>query len=75
MITDYGMLYRSVSIKDVQTILGEDSNDLHDLCISDNINKWAWYKPVRYPSVKVINEDIRRAAKYGLSYTENTAAK
>lgn len=75
MITDYGMLYRSVSIKDVQTILGEDSNNLHDLCTSDSINKWAWYKPIRNSSVKVINEDIRRAAKYGLSYTENTAAK
>lgn len=75
MITDYGMLYRSVSIKDVQTILEEDSNKLRDLCTSDSINKWAWYKPVRYSSVKVINEANRQAAKYGLSYTENTAAK
>lgn len=34
-----------VSIKDVQTILDESSNDLGTLCTSESINMWARYKP------------------------------
>ena len=64
-----------VSISDVQTVLGETSGDLGTLCKSENINMWAWYKPVRFPSVKVINEADRQTANYGLFYRENTAAE
>lgn len=75
MISEYGMLYRSVSIQDVKTVLGEDSNYLRTLCRSDSINKWARYKPISYPSVGVITEANRKSKNYGLFCTENTAAK
>lgn len=41
-----GKITAPVSIKDVQEVLGETSNDLATLCKSDKINMWAKYKPV-----------------------------
>lgn len=36
-----------VSISDVQTVLGNNSSELKDLCTATNINKWARFKPER----------------------------
>lgn len=36
-----------VSIYDVQQALGKNSSDLGTLCVADNINMWARYKPQR----------------------------
>lgn len=36
-----------VSISNVKETLGESSNSLGNLCISDRVNMWAKYKPVR----------------------------
>lgn len=37
----------NVSIEDIQQALEEGSKDLYTLCRSNNINKWAKFKPVR----------------------------
>lgn len=37
---------------DIQSVLGECSGWLHDLCKSKQINRWAKYKPVPYPSLR-----------------------
>jgi hypothetical protein len=41
-----GIISSPVSIDDVKTVLGENSNDLATLCQSTKINMWAKYKPV-----------------------------
>lgn len=46
MSVSNGIITAPVSIKDVQEVLGETSNDLATLCKSSNINMWAKYKPV-----------------------------
>lgn len=43
-----------VSISNVKSALGSNSNDLASLCVHTNINKWSKYKPVRLSSVDTI---------------------
>lgn len=40
-----GIITAPVSIADVKAVLGESSNNLADLCTSDNINWWSKCKP------------------------------
>ena len=46
MSNSNGIISAPVSIKDVQEVLGETSNDLATLCCSSKINMWAKFKPV-----------------------------
>lgn len=55
-----GDITYGVSIADVRKVLGVSSTDLRDLCKSENINKWARYKPVAY-------------AGFPIRFTGNTA--
>ena len=45
------MIVAPVSIRDVQIATGCGDNDLGTLITNANINMWARFKPVRYPSV------------------------
>lgn len=45
-----------VSIYDIQRCFGNSSPDLGTLITNININKWAKYKPVRYPNVNTITQ-------------------
>ena len=45
-----------VSIRDVQIATGCGDNDLGTLVMNANINMWARFKPVRYPSVGLITD-------------------
>lgn len=56
-----------VSIDDVKSTLGESSNNLATLCKSDNINKWARYKPIKYNCLFKPTEEQRKEANYGIS--------
>lgn len=47
-----------VTISDVKKALGKSSNNLGVLCTSENINKWAKYKPVIHP------DDSRNEGEY-----------
>lgn len=40
-----------VGVGDVKQILGEPSNDVGTLCMSNNINKWSKHKPVRSETI------------------------
>lgn len=46
MANNNGIITAPVSMYDVQQVLGESSTDLATLCLSNNINMWAKYKPV-----------------------------
>ena len=63
-----------VSIYDVQRALGISDTDLYHICVSNNINLWARYKPIRIPhggndvgdQPSPINDSVRAAWSYGV---------
>lgn len=75
MAYENGMISRPVSIRDVQRCLGSNSGDLGTLCVRPNINKWAWFKPIRTSNIGLLNESMRQSARYGLFFRENTDAE
>ncbi|MBQ7150543.1 MAG: hypothetical protein IJS06_06250 [Prevotella sp.] len=46
MANSNGVITAPIGLVDVQQVLGESSTDLATLCLSNNINMWAKYKPV-----------------------------
>lgn len=69
------MVRPPVSFSDANDALGTSYTDLDKLCSSSSINKWAWYKPIRYATKEVITDTIRISAKFGLSPVRNTNAE
>lgn len=65
---------KPVSFKDVQNALGVSYTELAQLCICDNINKWAMYKPISHASIGVLSESDRGSKTYGLSAIQNEKA-
>lgn len=51
MSNSNGIISAPVSIKDVQEVLGETSNDLAPLCKSGKLNMWSKHKPVVLPKL------------------------
>ena len=49
------------------TVSSQTPADLASLCKHTNINKWAWYKPVRVNKIGVVTETERQNVHYGLS--------
>ncbi len=66
MAVSNGIITAPVSISDVRQALGVASNDLGTLCRSSKINKWAKWKPYRYPRLST-NEADAQSVNYGLS--------
>ena len=62
-----GKITAPVSIDNVKSILAESSNDLATLCKSDNINKWARYKPIKHNCLFKPTEEQRKEVNYGIS--------
>lgn len=61
------MIVAPVSIRDVQIATGCGDNDLGTLITNANINMWARFKPVRYPSVGLITDAQRASVSHGIS--------
>ena len=71
-----GMIYNSVGIvADLQAVLGTSEYRQSYLCTHANINKWAWYKPIRLNKQQRITESDRSSVAYGLVITRNTKAE
>ena len=71
-----GYITKPVSVSDVQGALGDTSTDLGTLCTSNNINKWAKFKPIKYASVERLTYEQIAGAHFGLDPAENkTLAK
>lgn len=55
---------------DIETVLGESTGDLGELCRSSEINKWAMYKPVRSSEFGYVLEYDLKDMMYGLKVTK-----
>ena len=55
----------NISVAMVRDELGAASNDVGQLCIHPNVNKWSKWKPVRYSSVVPITEEQLKDTHYG----------
>lgn len=64
-----GVIKAPVNISDVRGILGTNSGQVYDLCISDKIKMWAKHKPVSYPKVGVLTDSEFESIDYGLEPT------
>lgn len=58
MAYNNGIITAPVSVYDVQRALGVGSPDVGTLCKHANINKWAKYKPVKYPGVAAVRSRV-----------------
>lgn len=56
-----------ISVADVKAVLGVNSNDIGTLCTSEQINKWAIYKPLRISKNGHLTEAERQSAMHGLT--------
>ena len=57
-------------MSDVQVVIGSQSTDLGTLCSHTNINKFARFKPVRYPSVGLITNANRQSVAHGIVFPD-----
>ena len=58
------------SITGVATVLGESDLEVYNLCTSDNINRWAKYKPQEFNTNKQLTLAQRKSAYMGLTPLE-----
>ena len=56
----------NISVAMVKAELGAATNDVGQLCIHPNVNKWSKWKPVRHQSVEGMTEAKLSEANYGL---------
>lgn len=61
-----GIITAPVSIADVQQAVGNSSGDLGTLILNGTINKFARYKPVKYPTVGLITDANRQSVGHGI---------
>lgn len=67
MSVSNGKIVTPVSIDDIKSVLGENSNDLAILCKSDNINKWSKNKPIKHNCLFKPTEAQKKEVNYGIS--------
>ena len=65
-----GIIKAPVAMSDVQAVIGSQSTDLGTLCSHANINKFARFKPVRYPSVGLITNANRQSVAHGIVFPD-----
>ena len=65
-----GIIKAPVAMSDVQAVIGSQSTDLGTLCSHININKFARFKPVRYPSVGLITNANRQSVAHGIVFPD-----
>ena len=46
-----------ITISDINKMLGTDLKNVSELCTSDKINKWSFYKPVQLSKSRSLNDD------------------
>lgn len=63
----------NISVAMVKSELGAATNDVGQLCIHPNVNKWSKYKPVRHSSVVPITEAQFKESNYGFNIASNTS--
>lgn len=66
MGNSFGKITPPVSTDDVAPVLGENSNDVATLCMSDKINLWARYKPEAIGTHVSLNYAQRKNNNFGI---------
>lgn len=66
MANSFGKITPPISTDDVASVLGEDSNDVATLCMSDKINLWARYKPEAIGTHVSLNYEQRKNNNFGI---------
>lgn len=61
-----GKITAPVSFADVNAVLGASHTDLAAICKDSQINKFARYKPISYPSGGLLTEAQRRSVAHGI---------
>ena len=61
-----GIVVAPVSFADVNAALGTNHTDLGTICKDEHINKFARFKPVRYPENGMITDANRKSVNHGL---------
>ena len=61
-----GIVTAPVSFADVNSALGTNHTDLGTICKDGRINRFARFKPVRYPEVGMITDANRKSVNHGL---------
>lgn len=64
-----GVTY-GVSIGDLQTVFGTSRNDIGQIIVNENINKWAKFKPIRYNKLGILTDGERVEKNQGLVMTK-----
>ncbi len=64
-----------ISVPDVRDELGAATNDVGQLCIHPNVNKWSKWKPVRFNKVDITESELRSVNCGLLKYQETTNFK
>ena len=57
----------NISVAMVKAELGAATNNVGQLCIHPNVNKWSKWKPVRHPSKGGLTESDLKAVNFGIS--------
>ena len=57
----------NISVSLVRDTIGAGSNDVGQLCIHPNVNKWSKRKPVKFNSVQGLTEANFQSVNYGLT--------
>ncbi len=60
----------NISVAMVKAELGAATNDVGQLCIHPNINKWSKWKPVRHTKVTPLTEEDLQSVRGGLQFQE-----
>ncbi len=58
----------NISVAMVRNELGASTNNVGQLCIHPNINKWSKWKPVRHPKVGVLTYEDFISTNFGISF-------
>lgn len=64
--TSSGLVFKPVSIYDVQKALGVSECDLGSLCTHPKLNMWAKYKPIDAPVLTTITYSQRQVRNFGI---------
>ena len=57
----------NISVPMVRDELGAATNDVGQLCIHPNINKWSKWKPVRFNSINPITQAQLASINFGIT--------
>ena len=56
----------NISVSMVKAELGASTNDVGQLCIHPNINRWSKWKPIKFPKIEPLTQQELENSNYGI---------